>query len=93
MGNVDKEEEEVCRLAGRVMMRWALGGEAVWKVDKEGGNWWARSHSASCQGATSEKEGKRPEPPNELPALCLLDQFTKTFFGISKKPGQFYVTF
>ena len=69
MGNVDKEEEEVCRLAGRVMMRWALGGEAVWKVDKEGGNWWARSHSASCQGATSEKEGKRPEPPNELPAF------------------------
>ena len=66
MGNVDKEEE-VCRLAGRFIMRWALGGEAVWKVHKEGGNWWARSHSASCKGATSEKEGKRPEPPNELP--------------------------
>ena len=24
---------------------------------------------------------------------CLLDPFTKTFFGISKKNGQFYVTF
>ena len=39
VGNVDKEEEEVCRLAGRFKMRWALGGEALCKVDKEGGNW------------------------------------------------------
>ena len=27
------------RLAGRLIRRWALGGE-VCQVDKEGGNWW-----------------------------------------------------